>query len=624
MKEKIKSIINNYYFRHFVIIMGMLFSFLILDVGIRYFSNKYVLIYKYTHASPLFFSISWASLFIGLIYLLNKKGRMIAYPIIVGIFNILTLAQILYMKSLNRFFGLSDIFYAGEGKDYFLYALAKTDLFTIVLLLLSIGTCVVTCLIMKHSEYRKKNVYSYIIILCITTMIFCGFRFSAINRLGKPDDISTWAAAYNVRNIYNDFNSQSKNMEVAGLYEQTFRNSFLYIREMVRSDKEELSEMVFNELSEEENTYTENEYTGIFKDKNLILVLMESIDSFLVTDEIMPTLSKLRSEGWDFTNKYSPPFGGGQTINSEFAINTGLYAIDNSKAIYNYENIYPYSVPSLFKESGYLVNSFHENSGKFYNRSNFHRHLGYENHYALQDMKDIDHSLDYTLDSNIMKNKELYNYIAHDEKFMTYVITYSAHLPYNSTNQNCSVSYGLEVEGNTALSCIQNLGHDTDEFIRMLIERLEKEGHLDDTVIAFVTDHYAYGFEDVRYIKDFKNVNDLYMIQNTPFIIWSKDIKHKKIDTLMDTADIAPTLLNLFGIKYDSRNYVGQDVFYEDRDDFVYFTHGLFYDGDLFYDSGNKVTDENREYINNMILKVNGIMERNKNMIFSNYFYYQK
>ena len=28
--------------------------------------------------------------------------------------------------------------------------------------------------------------------------------------------------------------------------------------------------------------------------------------------------------------------------------------------------------------------------GNFYNRNNFHRALGYENHYALSDMKELD------------------------------------------------------------------------------------------------------------------------------------------------------------------------------------------------------------------------------------------
>lgn len=58
---------------------------------------------------------------------------------------------------------------------------------------------------------------------------------------------------------------------------------------------------------------------------------MESIDSWLVNEEVMPTLTKLASEGLNFTNRYAPVFGGGATINSEFAANTGMYSVDSAK-----------------------------------------------------------------------------------------------------------------------------------------------------------------------------------------------------------------------------------------------------------------------------------------------------
>ena len=619
--EKIKKFINNYYVKQLVVFLGMMFSFLIIDVYLRYFSNKYVLIYRFTHASPLFFSISWSFLFIGLINLFDKKRKMIIYPITVVVFNLLMLAQTLHMTVLGRFFGMSDIFLASEGSSYFLYALTKTSLMTILAIILSISSCIVTLLIMKSTEYRKKDRYDYLIIILSSIILIGGFRYFALKRLGKPSNISTWEAAYNVRLIYDEFNNQSKNMEVAGLYEQTFRNSYLYIKENLSNNKEEISKKVHEEIEDMKNITEDNKYTGLFKDKNLIFVLMESIDSFLVDEEVMPTLSKLRSEGWNFTNRYAPVFGGGQTINSEFAANTGLYTIDNSKAIYNYEHTFSYSLPSMMKKNGYLVNSLHENSGKFYNRSRFHYFLGYENHFALQDMKEVE-QLDYTLDTNIIKNDDLDKYIFHDEKFMTFITTYSAHLPYNSENANCKNIYGLDVENNTELSCIRNLAHDTDEFIRLLIEKLDKKNMLDDTVLVFFTDHYSYGYSDVDYIKEYKDVDNLNLIQNVPFIIWSKDIESKKINTLMDTADIAPTLLNLFGINFDSRHYIGQDVFNKNRDKFIYFSNNNFYDGKLYYDKNTVITKDNQDYINETLNKINKNMNLNKNIILGNYYYY--
>lgn len=350
---------------------------------------------------------------------------------------------------------------------------------------------------------------------------------------------------------------------------------------------------------------------------------MESVDSWLINEDVMPTLTKLSKEGWNFTNRYAPTFGGGQTINSEFAANTGLYALENSKAIYNFDkNNYEYSIANLMKKEGYTVNSIHANTAKFYNRNNFHRALGYENHYPLSDMKELDQKYDYFLDSSITKNDDVFNLITSSDKFMTYITTYSPHLPYDKNNPNCEKNlYGLDNKKiGTELSCIYNLARDTDEFLRILIERLEEEQILDDTVLVLFTDHYMYGYSDVNYIQEEKNVDNLNLIQNVPFIIWNNNIKKKKIDTIMDTSDILPTTLNLFDIKYDPRYYVGTDVFSKNHEKFIYFANNVFYDGNLYYNGKDKVTDKNKEYIESTLEIINKKMWINKQIILGDYF----
>ena len=624
-KDLIKSFFSNVYVQNIIIMMGMGFSFLILDIGLRYFSNKYVLAYKFTHASPNLFSVSWILLFMMLFYLFSKKKKTWVYGITVVIFNILTVAQILHMKVLNRFFGLSDVLLASEGSDYFLFALKKIDLYTCGLILLSILSMIVTCVLIRKFKEFNKNLKYYLLVVGFGITCFSLFRYVAINRLGKMADANSWEAAYNVKNIYIDFNNQSKNMEVAGLYEQTFRNSYLFVKDIFNVEKEKINKELDEYFERVDIKDEDNKYTGKFKDKNLIYVLLESVDSWLVNEEVMPTLTRLSKEGWNFTNRYAPTFGGGQTINSEFSSNTGLYAIENSKAIYNFDkNNYAYSIANLFKNSGYTVNSIHANTAKFYNRNNFHRALGYENHYALSDMKELDSSYDYFLDSSLVKNDEVFNLITSSDKFMTYITTYSPHLPYDSENVNCSKNlYGLDDKKiGSELSCIYNLAKDTDEFLRILIEKLEDKDILDDTVLVLFTDHYMYGYSDSDYILEEKNVDNMNLIQNVPFIIWSNDMKGKNIDTIMDTSDIVPTLLNLFDIKYDPKFYVGTDVFSKNHEEFVYFANSVFYDGELYYDGKDKITDKNKKYIENTLEIINKKMWVNRQIILGDYFRY--
>ena len=52
------------------------------------------------------------------------------------------------------------------------------------------------------------------------------------------------------------------------------------------------------------------------------------------------------------------------------------------------------------------------------------------------------------------------------------------------------------------------------------------------------------------------------------FILYKKGMKPERVDSLCCTLDILPTLSNLFGLDFDSRLYMGRDVF-SDAEPFV-------------------------------------------------------
>lgn len=275
----------------------------------------------------------------------------------------------------------------------------------------------------------------------------------------------------------------------------------------------------------------------------------------------------------------------------------------------------------MLKNNGYSAISIHTNSGNFYNRTYFHEALGFDKHYALDDMKNINHEqYNYYNDSSLVKNPETYDLIVREEPFLSFVITYSAHVPYDDTNDRCVTNpYHLKVDGNKELSCIRNLARETDEMLRILIEKLEQEERLEDTVLVLVADHYAYGYGDQNYIKNYKNTTNEYLLQNVPFIIWNSTLEHKEIDTIMDTADILPTLLNMLGITYNPNYYIGTDVFSDNHEEFVYFSSDSFYDGETFYD-GNVIDSSKINYINETISKIREKRDLNNKMIISDYF----
>lgn len=139
---------------------------------------------------------------------------------------------------------------------------------------------------------------------------------------------------------------------------------------------------------------------------------------------------------------------------------------------------------------------------------------------------------------------------------------------------------------------------------------MEERKLLDDTVLVFVSDHYVYGYSDADYVALKKNVlNDQKELQNTPFIIWTKDMEHKDIDKILDTADILPTLLNMLGIPYDPNKYMGVDVFSENADDFVWFS-----DGSFIKSKDCTLSDEA------ILTKTNYNIKKNKDILLTNYY----
>lgn len=614
----LKTLANNKILKNIVIICGIIFTFLFFDVGLRIISNEYINFYPFDTKAPLFFSVSYVVLLILIIYLVPKKIGIILYGTTTIISSILTLAQILHLKILGRFFGPYDLFLAKEGSDYFLYAIKQINIGILLLILIPILSMIFIAKIINSTNNRKTLKY-YLILLIICLPLIYTFRTGAFNSLGEKTYDGAWDAWQNPKNVYLDYNNQSKNMEVSGLYEHIFRNLYLIIENKFSDNNEEIKKL--DEYFKKRNLKNDtNEYTSIFKNKNLILIMLESIDNWLVTPEIMPTLYTIQNEGINFVNRYSPNFGGGYTFNSEFAVNTGLYSPNNGNASYNYDNNdFSYSLPNLFKNSGYSVNSFHYNFGNFYNRNSIHLALGYENHYAL---KDKFRSVDFTDDRNLVDFDDSYNLIVPDkQKFMSFIITYSAHVPYDDTNPLCTNNIdensNLYVNDNYELTCIQTLANLTDQFLQKLITKLEDNNRLEDTVLVLYSDHYAYGYSDIQNIKGFDNIN---LLQNTPFIIWNRNIESSIVETYMDTVDILPTIANMFDLQYNPNYYMGTDVFSPYHENFVYFNDYSWMNKDIYY-NGYETDYIDKEYISSIVSEKITI---NDSILKNNYYKYSK
>lgn len=596
--------------------MSISFSFLFLDIGIRYLLYREINFLSYKSLSPFLFSLSYILLIFTVFIIFSKKFK-IFYILLITISNIYFLSQIIHFKILGKYFSIVSLFSAGEGADYLGYVIKSINWQMIIVVLLSLISAIFALVLLKKNKNVILNFKYKKIIIPILVLFAILFRVAARGKLGNPISNTAWDAWKNPKNVYVNFSNSNRSFMVSGMYEYIFRDTYLYIKQKLnpntKENIKEIDEYIKNLNIERE----ENEYTNIFKDKNLIMIMLESIDDWLVTEDIMPTLTKIEEEGINFENRYAPFYGAAMTINSEFASVSGIYSVTSEKAIYNYSNNnFDYSLPSLFKKEGYAVNSIHMNNGEFYNRKNFHIGLGFDKHYALSDMN---FKSDFEYDSNIALDDNSYNLIVSDDKFMTLITTYSPHIPYQN-NYMCdkliSEANWLIEKDNDELTCLKLLANETDNFIKILLERLEKDNYLDNTIIVIYTDHYSYGYSK---IYDVKNTNDKNLIQKTPLVIWEKGIEHQNIKTLIDTADIPVTLFNMFGIKYNPKLYMGTDVFSSYHENFVYFADYSWFDGEYYSIDG--LENEYTKSISKIVNEKNTI---NGKIILSDYYNYYK
>lgn len=371
-----------------------------------------------------------------------------------------------------------------------------------------------------------------------------------------------------------------------------------------------------------------NKYTGMFKGKNVVFFLAESLDPIAIDKELTPTLYKLANSGFNFTNYYSPLYPA-STADGEFRTEWSLISSrGDTLTLYANKDVYsPYLFVNSF--SDYNINIYHNYNGDYYNRRAYFEALGYENFTSCYYGLDLPCNTFHESDLD-MVNITVDDYIGLKQPFFTYYITLSGHLSYAKYSNKIAeknweyvenLPYSDKVKGYLASNI------EVDRALEALIERLKESGELDDTVIVLTPDHYPYGLSNEQ-INEVSEINrdDPFDLYRSDLIIWNSEMT----DTVTVTKsgsnpDVLPTLLNLFGVDYDSRLIVGQDLL-SDSEGVVVLANRSWITDSAKYNSitgeainkDGSITDE--VYLNNINILVDNKFKIS-NMILENNYY---
>lgn len=353
-----------------------------------------------------------------------------------------------------------------------------------------------------------------------------------------------------------------------------------------------------------------NQFTGKFQGKNLIFILAEGFNSIAVDENLTPTLYKLCNSGFVFNNFYTPEFL--STTGGEFQATTGLIPTQSILSTWKKEKpSIKFALGNSFGKIGYNTFSYHNWTYNYYSRNVTMKTLGFEKYMAkgngLEELmncewipSDMD-MIDVTTDFYI-KN----------EPFVTYYVTVSAHAPYYFGNGNSMATKNKEAVSHlnysTNIKAYLAGQIELNNALELLINKLDNAGILENTVIALVGDHYPYtiSLEDINSISSYER-DEIVEVNKSNFIVWNSTMEEKiEVNKVGDQIDVLPTLLNLFGIEYDSRTIIGQDILSDTPGMAIFSNRSWVTDFGTYFSAKNKfIPRENVEIEDGYVNKIN-------------------
>jgi len=349
---------------------------------------------------------------------------------------------------------------------------------------------------------------------------------------------------------------------------------------------------ISNALAITTPSYT-NEFTGVFSGKNMIFIMAESFSPMGVHPGLTPTLYKMMNEGFVFENFYSPHVL--STLGGEFSTLTGL--LPTQSILRNWRDntpTFPLAVGHSFTRAGYNANhTYSLTEGFFYERHQTRDTIGLTNHISCglgMEAYIGDAQCSQWIQSDIQLVDTVLPWIsekalARDDSgnripFATYLLTMAGHGEYDGWN-HVTTLYRREVARlpvslNARVYVAAQM--DLDRAVGRLIAALRSIGELDNTVIAIVSDHYPYmlTLDQINELSSFER-DPIIDVNQSPFIVWNSKMVSGRLDVgtwgqprLIDSTvrtnrvgalvDVLPTLLNLWGIPFDSRLMMGRDL----------------------------------------------------------------
>lgn len=315
-----------------------------------------------------------------------------------------------------------------------------------------------------------------------------------------------------------------------------------------------------------------NQYKGIFKGKNLIMIQVESLENFVINQkvngqEITPNLNKLLANSLYFSNFYEQVYNG-SSADADLMANTSVYPVRTGATFFRFPNNIYNSLPKLLRGVGYSTLAIHPDKGSYWNWMPALTSIGFE-----KTMDETHFNTSEKIGLGISDGsyfKQIAPIMASEKQpFYNFMVTLTSHNPFDLPNQYRKLVLSDELNKTKLGGYFQSINY-TDQQIGDFLDTLDTSGVLGNSVVVIYGDHtgvHKYYNDEVKQVQPQENwwLDDTKRI---PLIIYHKGMKGRDIGITGGQIDTMPTVAYLMGINEESyKNTVfGRNLLNTNRD----------------------------------------------------------
>jgi phosphoglycerol transferase MdoB-like AlkP superfamily enzyme len=341
---------------------------------------------------------------------------------------------------------------------------------------------------------------------------------------------------------------------------------------------------------------------------NVVLLVQESLGADYVgvygdKRGLTPNIDRLAKDSLMFTDVYAT---GTRTVRGLEAISASFPPLPGEAIVKRPKNEGIFNWGEVMHANGYSPTFIYGGFGTFDNMNYYFGHNGFR----VVDRTDIQAPQFANIwgvsDDDLLHQavKVFDDQYARGEKIFSLIMSTSNHKPF---------TYPAGIPGITPTGGGRKMGVKyADYALGKFFEEIKSRPYFDDTVFVIVGDHGArvYGKEDIP-MRSYE----------LPLLIYApKHFKPRQIETLASQIDIAPTVLGLLHMSYDSV-FFGRDVLLGDNaQSFALLSHNrdvAFYQGDGLHELGIKKASATYAYdkITNLQTRLANDDEQIKNAV---------